>query len=288
MKKLVAVLLSLIISFSMLVTASAKIIVSDYYLPFDVWQGSGENSVLIKDYSSVSSLNEHLAYEAFEGLYFKDEKVDENAYLTENSDGFIKLILREDYVKNFEDGIYYFKAEYENIEIGLKLYVITEKAAVSDTVFEADKWYGNSSATFTVTGIDYPLGASVLEYISLNDEKIDSSNYSVSFMGNNGIIIFKEDYLKSLKPDTYVFDAEFMSVTGIKLRIEISDYYDKGDADGNGIVNSADARMVLRAAAKLEKLSEKAEAACNVNYDNIITSADARLILRVAAQLDVF
>ena len=61
--------------------------------------------------------------------------------------------------------------------------------------------------------------------------------------------------------------------------------YLSGDADSNNILTAADARIILRASAKLENLETEAIAICDVNNDLKITSSDARLILRKAAKL---
>lgn len=58
------------------------------------------------------------------------------------------------------------------------------------------------------------------------------------------------------------------------------------DINGDGKITAADARMVLRASAKLEKLEGVFATAANVNYDDKITAADARKILRVSAKLE--
>lgn len=63
-----------------------------------------------------------------------------------------------------------------------------------------------------------------------------------------------------------------------------------GDIDGNGKVNSADARKLLRVAAKLDKLDKTTDEWGGVfgdfNNDGKVTAADARIILRVAAKLE--
>ncbi len=61
-----------------------------------------------------------------------------------------------------------------------------------------------------------------------------------------------------------------------------------GDIDGNGKITAGDARLVLRAAAQLEKLSDEQLALAEVTGDGKITAADARVILRAAAQLESF
>ena len=64
--------------------------------------------------------------------------------------------------------------------------------------------------------------------------------------------------------------------------------YTLGDVNGDGNVTSADARLTLRAAVGLEKLSITQSLAADADRDDHIRSSDARLILRVAVGLDRF
>lgn len=59
----------------------------------------------------------------------------------------------------------------------------------------------------------------------------------------------------------------------------------RGDADGDGLISAADARLALRYSASLDTLIPLS---AEVTNDGKITSADARQILRVAAKLDIF
>lgn len=59
-----------------------------------------------------------------------------------------------------------------------------------------------------------------------------------------------------------------------------------GDANGDGNVNSSDARLVLRSASQLEKLSDITAKYCDVDGNGAITPSDARTILRAAAMLE--
>ena len=59
-----------------------------------------------------------------------------------------------------------------------------------------------------------------------------------------------------------------------------------GDIDNNEKVNSADARLCLRAAAQLETLSEKQLKAVDFDGTGEINSATARQILRASAKLE--
>ena len=58
--------------------------------------------------------------------------------------------------------------------------------------------------------------------------------------------------------------------------------YTLGDVNGDEIINSADAILVLRYAVELGDLTDTQKLAANVNKDAVINSADAILILRYA------
>ena len=58
-----------------------------------------------------------------------------------------------------------------------------------------------------------------------------------------------------------------------------------GDVDGNGVVNAADAVMVLRSDAGLITLTAEQAAAADVSGDGIVNASDAVQILRYDAGL---
>ena len=60
---------------------------------------------------------------------------------------------------------------------------------------------------------------------------------------------------------------------------------DSPDLNGNGKVDASDARLILRAAAKLETLTDSQKKVADVNSDGNVTAADARTVLRMAAKL---
>ncbi|MBQ6162904.1 MAG: hypothetical protein IJK23_00375 [Clostridia bacterium] len=62
--------------------------------------------------------------------------------------------------------------------------------------------------------------------------------------------------------------------------------YRLGDVDMNGKIQSADARLALRAAARLVKLTDLQKTLADITKDGVVTSRDARLILRFGAKLD--
>ena len=61
--------------------------------------------------------------------------------------------------------------------------------------------------------------------------------------------------------------------------------YRTGDVDGDGKVTSKDARLALRASAKIETLYATPFDAADVNGDGRVTAGDARSILRYAAKI---
>ncbi len=63
------------------------------------------------------------------------------------------------------------------------------------------------------------------------------------------------------------------------------DLYAPGDIDGNGQILADDARLALRASAKLEELSEAQLLAADVDGNNQVLADDARQILRFSAKL---
>ncbi|MBQ6018934.1 MAG: dockerin type I repeat-containing protein [Clostridia bacterium] len=59
-----------------------------------------------------------------------------------------------------------------------------------------------------------------------------------------------------------------------------------GDVDGSGKVNSSDARLALRAAARMETLTDEQFAAADADGNGKVNSSDARRILRAAAKIE--
>ena len=78
--------------------------------------------------------------------------------------------------------------------------------------------------------------------------------------------------------------------------VEITDYtklpeklaYLLGDANLDGQITAADARIILRISAKLDNLEDKniTVEVIDVNFDGTVTASDARTVLRVAAKLE--
>lgn len=58
-----------------------------------------------------------------------------------------------------------------------------------------------------------------------------------------------------------------------------------GDVDGDGKITAADARLIIRRAAKLITFTTEQEARADVDKNGKVTAADARIVLRVSAGL---
>ena len=64
------------------------------------------------------------------------------------------------------------------------------------------------------------------------------------------------------------------------------DYFTLGDVDMDGRIKAVDARLALRAAARLETLPENSQRLADMDGDGKVKAGDARVILRIAARLD--
>jgi len=105
---------------------------------------------------------------------------------------------------------------------------------------------------------------------------------SVAMLAEN-----EEASLFDKKINVAVIDLVDDLLTGLfEEGYEIPAAYKPGDVDSNGKVDSTDARLALRAAVGLDKLSDTQAKAADVDKNNKVDSTDARLILRAAVGLD--
>ncbi len=116
-------------------------------------------------------------------------------------------------------------------------------------------------------------------YAYLNGKVVANTDYSSE---NSAIVSLNA----SGKYDIYCFVRdEKGTVVKKSEKLTVTENL-KGDVDFDGIVTSADARLVLRHSASLELLYGASLIAADVNKDGHVTSEDARLILRYAANLE--
>ncbi len=91
--------------------------------------------------------------------------------------------------------------------------------------------------------------------------------------------------MKKMKKPVAILIAALILVTSMMSCLTASAVF-VGDVNHDGQVTAGDARIVLRAAAKLESLNEKDSHIADANHDGQVTASDARIILRAAAKLE--
>ena len=114
------------------------------------------------------------------------------------------------------------------------------------------------------------------------------SDYISLLIGNKDLV-FTYDPLKVFG-NLFDLDTDSLTTTDPEDTTKHPDemVIGMGDVDGDGKVTAADARLILRRAAKLIKFTMEQDALADVDDDGKITAADARKVLRVAAQLETF
>ena len=83
-------------------------------------------------------------------------------------------------------------------------------------------------------------------------------------------------------------DDSAVITNGLKFSLGNTEYSIilKGDANADGKISAADARTILRIAAKLENPDDVTKESADINSDGKVTSSEARSVLRFAAKLD--
>lgn len=292
--KLFIYIVLMFVLFTTMIAASAateqKVTVNDNWLSFDVWIGSGDVSVLIpndwiKAYTGENLIN----FSDFESLNNRDGKIIENSFFyVTDSDGATLITLKEDYLKTLSDGCYHFNADFKYANVPLNLYIVTTYIEVSDMCFSFDPWNGVGRPIVALPTSEYGITfwSDLFESLSYNGKEIESKNYSISSLTNTPIIMLNEEYVRNLAPGDYYFIANFVNIKGVMLKLTIPGSYTIGDIDNDGKVTSKDARLALRASAKLENLSQTQILAADINHDGQLHADDARILLRIAAQIE--
>ena len=155
--------------------------------------------------------------------------------------------------------------------------------AFSHDAIDVDK-----SAEIPETYISFP----TIFSFSTSDFKLNNVTYSVA---DTSVAVVKNNTIYGISTGQTMLTISFADKK-LEIPVNVISAADEsdiptaepGDIDANGRISASDARLVLRASAKLENLSSEQTAAADVNGDNRITASDARKILRVSAKLETF
>lgn len=177
-----------------------------------------------------------------------------------------------------------FDIEYDNMQVG---------SGYTARIYYMDKYvaFEYSVRELFDTGMELGDTSGVGSYVG---EDVNFSRLEVYIVYNSGEKKLTEDYTLTHEIDTSVIGTYPVKVTCGDYTATFDYTVAKrnetriGDVNFDGTVNAADARLALRAAAKVETLSENAVYAADVDADSKVTASDARKILRVAAGLDKF
>lgn len=177
-----------------------------------------------------------------------------------------------------------FDIEYDNMQVG---------TGYTARIYYMDKYvaFEYSVRELFDTGMELGDTSSVGSYVG---EDINFSKLDVYIVYNSGEKKLTDDYAVAHEIDTSVIGTYPVTVTCGDYTATFNYTVAKrnetriGDVNSDGNVNAADARLALRAAAKVETLSDEAFYAADVDADSKVTASDARKILRVAAGLDKF
>lgn len=186
-------------------------------------------------------------------------------------------------------------ADYDN---GDSETVDPESAELRDAVVLGENTvtvlYGGAETTYTVTckpilstGISVTPPEKTVYKVG---EEADYSGLIVWLNFNSGERRAVEDYeivtildtSVPAKKEVFIRYGEYVTF----FPVTITGGTVRGDADGDGKVTASDARIVLRAAAKLDAYDESLLVTCDIDLDGAIDASDARMVLRAAAKLE--
>ena len=177
-----------------------------------------------------------------------------------------------------------FYIEYDNMQVGegytAKIYYMDKYVAFEYSVrelFDVGIELGDTSRVGSYAG-----------------DELNFSRLEVYIVYNSGEKKLTEDYTLTHEIDTSVIGTYPVTVTWgdytatFDYTVAMRNETRIGDVNFDGAVKAADARLALRAAAKIDTLSENAFYAADVDADGKVSAFDARKILRVAAGLEKF
>lgn len=121
----------------------------------------------------------------------------------------------------------------------------------------------------------------------LVESMVESISDYISLLTGNKDLVFTYDPIK-IFGNLFDLDTDSLTTQNPENTTQHPDEMEigMGDVDGDGKITAADARQILRRAARLIKFTMEQDARADVDNDGKITAKDARIVLRVSAKLE--
>lgn len=152
-----------------------------------------------------------------------------------------------------------------------------EKPSGDDGGTPPEKPSGESEYTVTVTG-SYSTAVDTSKAVSQSSDLIDRTGFD-DYYGTETSSLFTTN---SNNSDTTTDNNEDNTSEDNSDSLK----YNKGDVNLDGKIEAKDARLALRASARLETLTEEQLKLADIDGDGKVEASDARRILRYSAKLD--
>lgn len=262
--------------------SNGKVEVNDAPLFIGVWRGKGdltgnvtETGKWLHD-SILKSSDIDISLEKSEII--KIGLPDDSYILADSKDAVITL--KEDYLRERNNGYNYFRIYFNDITVDIKYFVMKEKTE-GDFRFKTCPGSRGQINLF-LRGIP-ATDPSLLSGVKLDGKDTDPAD-GIRVTSSFHTVVF------SVSPEavprdtqTHVYTLTFENIGSVTVTVYPCRL---GDVDGNAKIDSKDARLALRASAKLESLPDAAFVAADIDSDDNISASEARTILRVGAKLE--
>lgn len=194
-------------------------------------------------------------------------------------------------VEFFDKSIYIVEAEYKNFNWNPLLFGelnSDEKIDAGDArvaLRAAAKLFNPSDIQVLAGDIngDGKLNAADARLLLRHAAKLDTIEYKLIPTARQNAETEENNGSEEPSSGSFASDEQVLAASGA---FEEGCLYEVGDADANGKVDAADARIILRFAAKLDNYKGTLINVLDLNDDEKVNAADARIVLRCAARLD--
>ena len=177
------------------------------------------------------------------------------------------------FVTPIAPGVSSITAEAGGRRVSATVTVFAERVRVSGVSFNETEHKIPVRGTAKLTATIAPADATVKTLIWTSDDD------SIATVSRTGIVT-------AVSVGTTTIRAT--SVDGnhsAEITVTVTPNAERGDVNGDGYIDSADAMLCLRYSVGLEELSEEQEKAADVNHDSFVDAGDAIKILRYDAKL---